>query len=77
MMATQKRQAENVTGVSNVAFDLMAVLTNKLEGIAAIQQYKHDAQGDQEVLQCFEQIEQQARTEIETLRHLVVSRLGQ
>ena len=76
-MANQKRNAENVSGVSNVAYDLMSVLTNKLEGIAAIEQYKQDAQGDDEVLQCFEQLEQQARTDVDKLRQLVVSRLGQ
>ena len=76
-MVTQKRNAENVSGVSNVAYDLLALLTNKLEGIAAIEQYKQDAQGDQEVLQCFEQLEEQARKDVDQLRQLVTSRLGQ
>ena len=76
-MVTQKRNAENVSGVSNVTYDLLALLTNKLEGIAAIEQYKQDAQGDQEVLQCFEQLEEQARKGVDQLRQLVTSRLGQ
>jgi hypothetical protein len=33
-----KRQRERVTGVSNVAYDLMVVLTNKLQGIAATEE---------------------------------------
>lgn len=76
-MTTPKRQAETVSGVSNIAYDLMSVLTNTLEGIAAIEQYKQDAQGDDEVLQCFEQLQQQASQDVETLRQLVSSRLGQ
>jgi hypothetical protein len=76
-MVMQKQRTEAISGVSNVAYDLMSVLTNKLEGIAAIEQYKQDAQGDQEVLQCFEQLEERARQDVDTLRQLVVSRLGQ
>ena len=76
-MVTQKRNAENVSGISNVTYDLLALLTNKLEGIAAIEQYKQDAQGDQEVLQCFEQLEKQARKDVDQLRQLTASRLGQ
>lgn len=75
-MVTAKRKAENVSGVSNVAYDLMSVLTNKLQGIAAMEEYKQDAQGDQEALQCFERIEQQDRKDIEELKKLVHSRLG-
>ena len=75
-MVTQKRNAENVSGVSNVTYDLLALLTNTLEGVAAIEQYKQDAQGDQEVLQCFEQLEEQARKDVDQLRQLVTSRLG-
>lgn len=76
-MVMQKQRTETISGVSNVAYDLMSVLTNKLEGIAAIEQYKQDAQGDREALQCFEQLEKRARQDVDTLRHLVVSRLGQ
>ncbi len=76
-MVTQKRNAENITGVSNVTYDLMSVLTNKLEGIAAMEQYKQDAQGDPEALECFHMLEAQDRESIDTLRKLVVSRLGQ
>lgn len=76
-MVSEKRNAENVTGVSNVAYDLMSVLTNKLEGIAAMEQYKRDAQGDQDAMECLEQIERQDREQIDKLRQLVVSRLGE
>ena len=33
-MENAKRQADEVTGVSNLTYDLMTVLTNKLQGIA-------------------------------------------
>ncbi|HEV2127796.1 MAG TPA: hypothetical protein VGR22_04165 [Thermomicrobiales bacterium] len=75
-MAQQKRNAENVTGVSNVTYDLMSVLTNKLEGIAATEVYKQDAQGDQEALKAFEEMEERDRKDVERLRDLVATRLG-
>ena len=38
-----KARSEQVTGVSNDAYDLMVELTNKLEGVAAMEEYKFDA----------------------------------
>lgn len=76
-MVTQKRNAEQVTGVSNVTYDLLSVLNNKLEGIAAMEVYKQDAQGDQDVQQCFQRIQEQDRKDIEQLKQLVHGRLGQ
>lgn len=75
-MASEKRQAESQTGVENVTYDLMTVLTNKLQGIATIEQYKQDAQGDQDALQCFEQIQQREREDVDRLRNLVAQRLS-
>lgn len=75
-MATTKQQSGGATGVKNVTYDVMTVLTNKLQGIAAIEQYKQDAQGDQEVLQCFEQIQQREREDVDKLKELVASRLS-
>ncbi|HKG24972.1 MAG TPA: hypothetical protein VKB09_04945 [Thermomicrobiales bacterium] len=72
-----KRRVEQVTGVSNVAYDLMAVLTNKLQGIAAIEEYKLDAEaaGDREVGRFFERIEERDRQEVGELREMLVRHL--
>ena len=72
-----KRRSERVTGVSNVAYDLMTVLTNKLEGVAAMEEYKLDADSanDQEVRAVFERIEQRERQDIEELRGLLLTHL--
>jgi hypothetical protein len=72
-----KRDASAITGVSNIAYDLMVVLTNKLEAIAAIEEYKIDAAeaGDAEAQAVLERIEQSERNAIDQLRALVVSRL--
>jgi hypothetical protein len=72
-----KRRSERVTGVSNVAYDLMVVLTNKLEGVAAMEEYKLDADAAQEpeVRAAFERIEQRERDSIEELRGLLISHL--
>lgn len=74
-MAQAKRQAESATGVKNTTYDLMTVLTNKLQSVAAIEEYKKDAQGDQEAMQCFEQVEERERADINKLRDMVATRL--
>lgn len=75
--AQAKRQSGRVTGVPNVAYDLMVVLTNKLEGIAAMEEYKLDADAadDPEVRRAFELIEQREREAIDELRRLLIDRL--
>lgn len=76
MMVAETRNAENVSGVSNVVYNLLSILNNTLEGTAAREQYQQDAQGDAEALACFEQLQQQARQDVDTLRQLVTSWLG-
>lgn len=75
-MVQAKRQADSTTGIENTTYDVMTVLTNKLQGVAALQEYKKDAQGDQEVLQCFEEIEERERKDIDKLRGIVAKRLS-
>jgi hypothetical protein len=72
-----KRGVEQVTGVSNVAYDLMAVLTNKLQGMAAMEEYKLDAEasGDREVGRFFTRMEERDRQEIGELREMLVRHL--
>ena len=72
-----KRRSERVTGVSNVAYDLMVVLTNKLEGVAAMEEYKLDAEvaNDPAVRAVFERIEQRERQDIDELRGLLIDHL--
>ena len=46
-MTTQvesKRRSDQVSGVSNVAFDLLTILENKLQGIAAMEEYLMDCE---------------------------------
>jgi hypothetical protein len=72
-----KRGVERITGVSNVAYDLMTVLTNKLQGMAAMEEYKLDAEaaGDREVARFFGRIEERDRQEIGELREMLVRHL--
>lgn len=72
-----KQCSDRVTGVSNVAYDLMVVLTNKLEGVAAIEEYKLDAEaaGASDVRAAFERIKQRARQDIDELRDLLQTQL--
>lgn len=72
-----KVHSEHVSGVTNVAYDLMVVLTNKLEGIAAMEEYKLDADAAHEpaIRAAFERIEQRDREGIEELRGLLIDHL--
>jgi hypothetical protein len=77
-MEHAKRHATpRATGVSNVAYDLTTILTNKLQGAAAFEEYKLDAQeaGDQEAMQLLEQLEQREVEDIGKLKSLVAQRL--
>ncbi|GBD17294.1 hypothetical protein HRbin26_02213 [bacterium HR26] len=73
-----KRRSEIISGVSNVAYDLLALLYNQLEEIAAIEEYKIDAEdaGDQEMLALLDQIQQRAREEVDLLRTALSQRLA-
>jgi hypothetical protein len=72
-----KVRSNRVSGVSNVAYDLMVTLSNHLEGIAAIQEYKIDSNdaGDPDVTAAFDHIEQRYQESIDELRSLLQSRL--
>lgn len=73
----QDGQLSGVTGVSDLAYDLMIVLANKLEGIAAMEEYKADADeaGDAAARACFERIQQQDRDAVAELRDLLMAHL--
>jgi hypothetical protein len=77
--ADAKRHANQVSGVSNVAYDLMVVLTNKLGGIAALEEYKLDAEeaGDREVHALFARIEGRMREDVDDLRDVLIGHLQQ
>jgi hypothetical protein len=77
-MEQAKRRSEQVTGISNVAYDLMTVLTNKLQGMAAIEEYRLDAEaaGAREVSACFQRIEERDRQDAEELRDLLLRHLN-
>jgi hypothetical protein len=73
-----KRQTEAVSGISNVTYDLMVTMTNMLEGMAALEEYKIDAEeaNDTQVLECFDRLEARMRTDAEEVRQLLLDRMG-
>jgi len=72
-----KKQSEQTSGVSNVGYNLLTLLHNKLEGIAALEAYKADAQGNQEVSSLLDELQQTAVQEVARLKPLVMQELGQ
>lgn len=76
-MVQSQKQAQHVTGVSNVAYDLMAVLYNTLEGVAALEEYKLDAeeQGDNEAGALFEELQQHQNQMVDRLYRMLAQRL--
>ena len=76
-MAAQATSTAAFTGVSNVTYDLLTMLTNKLQCAAAAEQYERDPEqvADDEVLVVYAQIERHAREDITELRRLLSYRI--
>jgi hypothetical protein len=72
-----KKQSERVSGVSNLAYDLISLMHNKLEGVAALETYKTDAQGNQEATALFDELQRTAVQEVGRIKSLLVQELGQ
>ncbi|MBI2939884.1 MAG: hypothetical protein HYY04_05545 [Chloroflexi bacterium] len=77
MEQAKRRVTPQVSGVSNINYDLIALLHNKLKGVAALEQYKADAQeaSDQEVAQLLEQLERREVEDVQRLKDMLSRRL--
>lgn len=73
----KREAAPQVSGVSNVTYDLISLLHNKLEGVAAFEEYKMDAQeaGDQEVVRLFEDLERREAEDVQKLKECLSRRI--
>ena len=74
----KRQNAERITGVPNVTFDLTAVLHNKLEAIAAYEVYRQDAReaGHRQAEVFFDQCQQFERASVQQLRELLAQDLS-
>ena len=72
-----KRASDEVTGVSNVTYDLISTVHNKLQAVAAMEGYRHDAEsaGDREVVECFDGVIARETEDLQQLRSLLASRI--
>lgn len=70
------KQAGQVSGVSNVAFDMLSLLHNKLESIAALETYKNDAKGNGEASSLIDELQRVAVQDVEKIKPLLVQELG-
>ncbi|MEX1158631.1 MAG: hypothetical protein WEC79_06860 [Thermomicrobiales bacterium] len=77
-MEHAKRHCADASGISNVAYDALAILTNKLQGIAAIEEYKLDAReaGDQQFLDVLQDLERRACEDVVRLQGLAAAYLA-
>jgi hypothetical protein len=77
-MEQAKRHCADATGISNVTYDALAILTNKLQGIAAIEEYKLDAReaGDKQFLDVLEDLERRACEDVARLQGIVAAYLA-
>jgi hypothetical protein len=77
MTASSTTSAENATGVTNLAFDLVSMLHNKLEAVAAMETYKQDARaaGYDHVFDFISRCQEADRAAIRHLRALVSHQL--
>ncbi|MDI1482805.1 hypothetical protein [Polyangium sp. y55x31] len=74
-MATQTQQKQ--TGASNIEYDIVAEMHELLQGNSALEQYIQDARqaGDQEAERCFQQIHDQNKQNVTTLRTLLAKHI--
>lgn len=72
-----KQKSAQISGVSNVAFDLLTILENKLQGIAAMEEYKFDCQesGDQPAHELMEEMQRREVEDVERLKGYLKDRL--
>lgn len=72
-----KRSSDEVTGVSNVTYDLISTVHNKLQAVAAMEGYRKDAEtsGDREVVECFDRIVGRETEDLQQLRGLLAGRI--
>lgn len=70
------RKAEHVSGVSNLTYDLNALLHNTLEAIAALEVYKADCQDDQEASSLFDELQKRSVEDVQRIKPLLVKQLS-
>jgi hypothetical protein len=70
-----KRSTHQVTGIPNVTYDLISVMHNKLQAIAAIEGYKEDAKSDPPVLDLLDKIEERETKDLGELKEMLATRL--
>ncbi|CAA9584846.1 MAG: hypothetical protein AVDCRST_MAG18-3671 [uncultured Thermomicrobiales bacterium] len=54
--------------MSNLTYDLIAALHNKLEAVTAYDKYLQDAQGDEQCKKIFQQMQQEDRKHADMLK---------
>ena len=77
MTVPQQGRSAKASGVSDLAFDLLTLLHNKLQAIAAIEVYKQDARAanHHHVLDFLERCEETDSKAVEELRAMVAHQL--
>ncbi|MDI1448372.1 hypothetical protein [Polyangium sp. 6x1] len=75
-MATQTQQQKQ-TGAPNLEYDIVAEMHELLQGNSALEQYIQDARqaGDQDAERCFQQIHDQNKQNVTTLRTLLAKHI--
>lgn len=75
----QQQDAKNITGTSDVVYNLASVIYHELQEAETVQQYIQDAQqaGDQQLVQFFQQVQQGARKQADQAKQLLKQKLNQ
>lgn len=77
-MDRSDQSADDITGISNITYDVMSVMQNKLEAISAMEVYKEDAEdeGDQELHALFNDMQERDIQDVAKLKKLLIKHLG-
>lgn len=77
MERVERKFAADISGLSNISYDLIATLKAKLDGITAMEIYKRDAHeaGENRIERFFEELQREDQAAISVLRELLVEQL--
>lgn len=78
-MTHHQHDGEQSTGTRDENYDLISVLYHSLEGASTYEIYAQDAEeaGDQELIEFFQQLQQEERRRAERAKQLLAQRISQ
>lgn len=69
-------QTQKSFALDDLTYDLITILHEKSKGLEAFERYLSDSQGDNEVRDCFQDLQRQDQENVQKLQQLLARRLS-